>query len=169
MPSIAGSRWRYGNRPRSWTSDGNGSARIHGEINVTEVTSFRLNDYVEHRSADRKSTINRELAALRRLLRVGAQASPRIVPWDAIPRIRLADESDLIRTVFIDDDVWAQLRRHMAPHLRPLFTLAFWIGSRRGELLNLQRSRLICNAARYGCHPDGRRTKAGWFTLLLKR
>lgn len=115
-----------------------------GVSDVTGITSVMIAAYVERRAAERvrKSTINRELATLRHLLRVGAQATPQIVPWDAIPRIKLADEADLIRTVFIDDEVWAKIRDHLAPHLQPLFTLAYWIGWRRGELLGLQRSQI---------------------------
>lgn len=115
-----------------------------GAIDVNGVDSTRLADYQEQRAFDGviKSTINRELATLRHLLRAGARATPPIVRWEKIPRFTLADESDRIRTVFIDDDLWERLRPHLASHLRPLFTVAFWIGWRRGELLGLQRSQL---------------------------
>jgi integrase len=115
-----------------------------GAVDANGVTSAMIAAYMEERAVQGvlKSTINRELAALRHLLRVGAQARPPIVSWEAIPPIKLADESDLVRTVFIDEDVWNRIRAHMAPHLVPLFTLAFWIGWRRGELLSLQRSQV---------------------------
>ena len=115
-----------------------------GSVDVTGVTSALLTEYSEQRTREGvcKSTINREKAALRSLLRAGAEAKPQIVSWDAIPRFELVDESDRVRTVFIDDDVWTRIRQHLAPHLVPLFTLAYWIGWRRGELLGLQRSQL---------------------------
>lgn len=139
-----------------------------GTTDVTEVASQGIAEYVEHRAAQglRKSTINRELATLRHLLRVGAQARPQIIPWDAIPPIKLADESDLIRTVFIDDDVWGRLRLHLAPHLRPLFTLAYWLGWRRGELLKLQRSQVDLKRGTLRLRPGGTKNKDGRVVFL---
>jgi integrase len=113
-----------------------------------------------------KSTINRELATVRHLLRVGAQATPPIVQWDKIPGIKLADESDLIRTVFIDDDVWARLRQHLAPHLRALFTLAYWIGWRRGELTGLQRSQVDLERGTIRLQPGRTKNKEGRLVYL---
>jgi hypothetical protein len=71
-----------------------------GTVDANIVNSTMLDEYVEHRTLQGviKSTRNRELATLRHLLRIGAQATPPIVRWDAIPRFELADESDLIRT-----------------------------------------------------------------------
>lgn len=139
-----------------------------GVADVTGVTSMMIAEYAERRAADgvRKSTVNRELATLRHLLRVGAQATPQIVPWDAIPRIKLADESDLIRTVFIDDEVWAQIRAHLAPHLRPLFTLAYWIGWRSGELRDLQRSQLDLQRGTLRLKPGRTKNKEGRLVYL---
>ncbi len=115
-----------------------------GTVDATGVTSTMIAAYAEHRAADRvrKSTVNRELATLRHLLRVGAQATPQIVPWDAIPLIKLADESDLIREHFFEDEQWLRLQDELADHLRPLFTVAYWTGWRRGELVTLQRSQV---------------------------
>jgi integrase len=139
-----------------------------GTVDVNGVNSTMLDGYVEHRTLEGviKSTINRELATVRHLLRVGAQATPPIVRWDKIPAIKLADESDLIRTVFIDDDVWAQLRQHLAPHLRPLFTLAYWIGWRRGELLGLQRSQLDLKRGTVRLQPGRTKNKEGRLVYL---
>lgn len=139
-----------------------------GVVDVTGITSVIIAEYAERRAAEgvRKSTINRELATLRHLLRVGAQATPQIVPWGAIPRIKLADESDLIRTVFIDDEVWASIRQHLAPHLRPLFTLAYWIGWRRGELLGLQRSQVDLHRGTLRLQPGRTKNKEGRLVYL---
>lgn len=132
-------------------------------VDVNGVDSTKLAGYRERRTLDGviKSTINRELATLRHLLRVGAQTTPPIVRMDRIPRFTLADESDRIRTVFIDDVLWERLRPQLAPHLRPLFTLAFWIGWRRGELLSLQRSQLDLQRGTLRLHAGRTKNKEG--------
>lgn len=128
-------------------------ADFFGPLDVNGVSSVHLADYAEHRSthsrrrrggsdAVSKSTINRELATLRMLLRAGAKATPPIVRWECIPAIELADESDRVREVFIDEDVWDLISANLADHLRPPLTLAYWIGWRRGELLGLLRSQV---------------------------
>jgi len=68
-------------------------------VDVNGVTSARLVDYAEQRALDgvAKSTTNREFATLRRMLRIGARATPPIVRWESIPPFELADESDLVR------------------------------------------------------------------------
>lgn len=135
---------------KRWTA----LAGFFGPLDVNAITSVHLADYAEARAATSyrrhgrldattsKSTINREFATLRLLLRAGAQATPPIVRWDCIPRIRLADESDRVREVFIDEDTFALIHAQLADHLRPMMTLAYWIGWRRGEMLGLLRSQV---------------------------
>ena len=139
-----------------------------GSTAPTGVSSTMVAAYAEHRATDRvrKSTVNRELATLRHLLRVGAQATPQIVPWDAIPRIQLADESDLIRTAFFEEEEWAKLLRELADHLRPLFTIAYWLGWRSGELRNLQRSQVDLERGTIRLTPGSTKSKDGRLVYL---
>lgn len=136
-------------------------------LDVNGITSTLLAEYVERRALDvEKSTINRELATVKQLLRFGAQSTPPLVRWDAIPRIKLADESDRVRTVFVEDDTWGKIFEHLAPHLRPMFTVAYWLGWRRGELIRLLRSQVDLKRGTVRLLPGRTKNKDGRLVYL---
>lgn len=137
-------------------------------VDVNDITSARLVEYSERRKIDgvAKSTINREAATLRRMLRIGARATPPIVEWSAIPQFEMADESDLIRTQFVEDEQWSRLQEELADHLRPLFVCAYWLGWRRGELLSLQRSQVDLDRGTIRLAPGSTKNKDGRLAYL---
>lgn len=147
-----------------------------GDVDVEGVTTTALTAYREHRAAQyvskrgarhvSKSTINREIACLRQLLRAGANATPRIVSWDKIPKFELADERDRIRTNFIDEDLWTMIRGQLAEHLVALFTVAYWLGWRAGELLTLQRSQVDLRDGTLRLSPGRTKNKEGRLVYL---
>lgn len=138
-----------------------------GTVDVEDITSVRVAEYAEARRAVvKKSTLNRELATLRHLLRVGARATPPILRWECIPRIELADESDLIRTEFVEDDTWERLQAELADHLRPLFTVKYWLGWRRGELIGLQRPQVDLQRGTVRLQPGRTKNREGRLVYL---
>jgi integrase len=109
--------------------------RVFGNDLATAVTMTRLNKYVERRQADKAkpATIQRELAYLRRAFRLAFQAGKvfRVPPF---PSIKVVNA----REVFFEHDEFKRLLAELPEtYIRPLATLAYWIGFRRGELLKL--------------------------------
>src|SRR5512139_412388 len=66
---------------------------VFGGMRVTEITTTRIRSYIESRigSGLSHASINRELAALKRMLRLGAQSSPPKI--GQIPHIPMLKES----------------------------------------------------------------------------
>ena len=92
--------------------------------------------YVEARLAEKAkpATIQRELACLRRALRLGFQAGEvfRVPPF---PTVGVNNA----REVFFERSELEALLKELPDDLmRPLVTLAYWIGFRRGELLKFE-------------------------------
>jgi integrase len=82
------------------------------------------------------ATINRELAALRRMFRLGAEATPPLV--ERIPRIHMLTESN-VRTGFVEQADFDRLTAGAQElWMRTFLEIAFTYGWRRGELLGLR-------------------------------
>jgi integrase len=77
------------------------------------------------------ATVNRELAALRRMLRLGRRA--KLV--GRVPEVSLLEENN-VRTGFLEDGEFVALRDELPEHLRPLLEAGFITGWRKGELLS---------------------------------
>jgi integrase len=116
---------------------------------VTEVTAQRIAQYDRDRSSTLSkrgaalspATINRDLAAVRHLLRLAEE-------WgyvDRAPRVRLAKESEG-RLRFLSEDEAARLLAACAAsknrHLRAIVTVALNTGMRRGEVMGLTWERV---------------------------
>jgi len=71
------------------------------------------------------------------------------------------DRHHLVRTEFFEDDQWVRLQGELADHLRPLFTVAYWLGWRRGELLALQRSQVDLDRGTVRLAPGSTKNKDG--------
>jgi len=78
-------------------------------------------------------TINRELACLKRMFTLAVQAG-RLVSRPHIPMLA----EDNTRRGFLERDQFELVRAHLPAALRPLVTVAYYTGWRKGELLNLQ-------------------------------
>jgi integrase len=82
------------------------------------------------------ATINRELGALRRMFRLGAEATPPMV--ERVPRIHMLTENN-VRTGFVEQADFEKLSA--GAHdlwLKTFLELGFTYGWRRGELLGLR-------------------------------
>jgi integrase len=81
------------------------------------------------------ATINRELALLRRAFKLGYDRSPRLV--DRIPPIKMLGVQNT-RKGFVSPEQYRALMAELPEHLRPITCIAFHVGNRKGELLNLE-------------------------------
>jgi integrase len=105
---------------------------------VVAITTDRITSYVRHRQAEHaaNATVNRELAALKRMFRLGERAE-RVARR---PYIEMLHEAN-VRKGFLE---WADFRaivQHLPEDLKVVFEVAFSTGWRvKSELLSRQKS-----------------------------
>ena len=82
-------------------------------------------------------TINHDHMTLTHMLNVARSPQFRLVidnPAAHVPKPNPKNERDRI----VSAEEWARLQVHLAPHLRRFLTIAYEVGPRRGELVNLE-------------------------------
>ena len=101
------------------------------------ITTQHLQGYIDRRLSDgvTPATINRELAARKRMFRLAAQQTPPLV--STIPHVPHLKEHN-VRQGFFTDEEYKILRAALPDHLKVPFILAYWTGMRMGEVLMLR-------------------------------
>ena len=110
-------------------------------MRVTNITSSTINRYVDTRLEEgaANGTVNRELAALKRMLNIGARQTPPKV--DRVPYIELLKENN-IRTGFFSHDEFLALRDALPDYMKGFVTFAYKSGWRRSEISKLTWGRV---------------------------
>jgi integrase len=108
---------------------------------VTQITTPKIQAYIEHRLGEKaaNSTINRELAALKRMLNLGAIQTPPKV--DRVPFIPMLKENNTRKGFFEHGDYLA-LRDALPEHLKGFVTFAYKTGWRMSEISGLTWSQV---------------------------
>jgi integrase len=103
---------------------------------VTQIVTSRINEYVETRLEEEaaNATINRELAALKRMLKMGTKQTPPLV--DRVPYITMLRENN-IRKGFFEHKDFIKLRETLPEYLRDFITFGYKTGWRISEIQNL--------------------------------
>ncbi len=106
-------------------------------IRARLITTQHLLGYIDRRLSEgvTSATINRELAALKRMFRLKARQTPPLV--STIPHIPHLKEHN-VRQGFFTDEEYTLLRAALPDHLKVPFILAYWTGMRMGEVLMLR-------------------------------
>lgn len=108
-----------------------------GGRRVTEIRDDLVEAYVDFRLDDgaANATVNRELAALRRMFTLGDRAN--LVIPDRVPDLasHMLEENN-VRKGFWTEDEFRDLLDALPERLRPLVEFAYVTGWRRGELLS---------------------------------
>jgi integrase len=124
------------NRRKSVVRLGNSLAHLGARFRgwrALDITEDAIDAYAAERLTDRAApgTVNRELAALRRMFRLGYRA--RMVL--RVPSITLLTENN-VRVGFVEDQTFAALEAELPEHLRSLAVCGFVTGWRKQELLS---------------------------------
>jgi integrase len=107
-----------------------------GGMRVTEITTSRIRTYIEERMTKKLSnaSINRELAALKRMFHLGAICTPpkvRDLPY--IPMLR----ENNVRKGFFEHEEYLALKNILPDNLKPIVTFGYHSGWRKNEILSL--------------------------------
>ena len=127
-----------------------------GGSRAIDVTSARIAQYVDARQKEgaENATINRELAALRRMFNLARRATPPKVA--TMPYFAMLHENN-VRTGFLTDEQYTKLANECATAglwLRAAFEVGYTWGWRKGEVLAL-RVRQVNLAEGRICLPSG--------------
>lgn len=106
-------------------------------MKVTNISTPLINQYIEKRLEEKAAhaSINRELAALKRILNLGARQTPPKV--DRVPYIPMLKENNTRKGFFEHSDFEA-LQKNLPDYLRPFTLFAYKTGWRFSEIANLK-------------------------------
>jgi integrase len=107
-----------------------------GDLKAMDVTTDKVKTYVEKRMEQGYSnaSINRELAALKRMFHLAAQCTPPKVSM--IPYIPMLKESN-VRKGFFEQAEYLIVKEALPEDLRPIVAFAYHSGWRKSEILGL--------------------------------
>jgi integrase len=110
-------------------------------MRATDITTPRINDYIENRlsTGTANATVNRELAALKRMFNLGArQTPPKVAHVPYIPTLA----EDNTRKGFFEHGAFLALRSALPDYLKGFVTFAYKTGWRVSEIANLTWDRV---------------------------
>jgi integrase len=112
-----------------------------GRFRACQLTSEHIRGYIVRRQSEglANGTINRELAALKRMLRLARQQTPPLViTTPHIPHL----QEDNVRQGFFTDEEYKLLRAVLPDYVKIPLIIGYWTGMRAGEILRLRWEQL---------------------------
>jgi len=112
-----------------------------GGFRAVDVTTERVRAYIIHRQQEAASngSINRELAALKRMFNLGCEMTPPKLA--RVPHIPMLRECN-VRKGFFEHDQYLALQRELSEYLKPVLTFGYFTGARESEILSLKWNQL---------------------------
>jgi len=106
------------------------------DMKANRINSIEINAYIKKRLDDgaANSSINRELAALKRMMNIGARQTPPKI--DRVPYIPMLKENNA-RTGFFEHDEFLKFRDALPFYLKGFVTFAYKLGWRVSEITGL--------------------------------
>jgi integrase len=135
---------------RASIDDARSRVRLHlepafGKTRAAELGTQDLQRYIGSRRAAgaEDSTINRELALVRRAFRLAATSDPpKVVRLLKVPRL----VEDNVRTGFLEYEQYVPLRDALPARLKAIFVVGYHLGCRFGELRQIEWSQVDLEA-----------------------
>ncbi len=126
--------------------------RFFGSMRAAAITTSEVQKYIVKRQGEgaRNATVNRDLAALRRMFSLAVKATPPKV--GRVPYIPMLQE-DNARQGFFEHEDFEQVRAALPEHLRPLVTFAYHTGWRKSEVINLKLDQVDLHTATVRLEP----------------
>jgi len=136
---------------------------LFGDFKAHEVGTDLVRKYIAIRQEEkaRNATINRELAALKRMFNLGIEAE-KIYRKPHIPMLR----ENNIRKGFFEHGEFVALRTALADDLRPVVTFAYFTGWRKREILSLRWSQVDLAAKAVRLEPGTTKSGEGRSIML---
>lgn len=112
-----------------------------GDCRVTDITTSRIQEYIAAKQEEGLSnaSINRTLAALRRMFTLGVRHTPPLVLNQ--PYFEMLEENN-VRTGFFTYEEYAVILDNLPRYMKGPFTMAFYTGMRKEEILALTWSQV---------------------------
>ena len=129
-------------------------------IRAMDVSTDKVKAYIEKRMEDGLSnvSINRELAALKRVFHLAAKCTPPKVSM--VPYIPMLKESNVRKGFFEHHDFFA-VRDALPSYLKPVVTFAYFSGWRKEEILSLTWERVNLHEAVVSINPGETKNEEG--------
>lgn len=112
-----------------------------GNMKANKINTIEINAYVQKRLNEgvANASINRELAALKRMMNIGAEQTPPKV--DRVPHIKMLKENN-VRKGFFERDDFLALRDALPEYLKGFTTFGYKLGLRVSEITSLTWSQV---------------------------
>lgn len=129
-----------------------------GDYKTHNLGTDRVKKYIALRQEEgaKNGTINRELAALKRMFNLGIQAE-KIYRKPYIPML----QENNIRKGFFEHGEFLALRKVLPGYLQPVATFAYYTGWRRREILSLRWNQVDLPARTIRLDPGTTKSKEG--------
>jgi len=134
--------------------------RFFGGYKATQIVTSRITEYVELRLTEEaaNATINRDLSALKRMLRLGNRQTPPKV--DRIPYIPMLRENN-VRKGFFEHSDFLGLRDALPAYMKGFVTFGYKTGWRFSEITSLTWERVDRKAGLVRLEPGETKNQDG--------